>query len=107
MAMVPRLTPGATCLRPFRAAVSSQFQLEPPITTSWDTTERSLYNSLYSGRQLTEQKQLLKEGMQVNFERASGILLHPTSFPGPFGIGDLGQEAYRFVDFLKQTGQKL
>jgi 4-alpha-glucanotransferase len=43
----------------------------------------------------------------VNFERASGILLHPTSFPGPYGIGDLGPEAYRFVDFLVETGQKL
>ena len=43
----------------------------------------------------------------MNFERASGILLHPTSFPGPYGIGDLGQEAYHFVDFLQETGQKL
>ncbi|HEX2912577.1 MAG TPA: 4-alpha-glucanotransferase [Chloroflexia bacterium] len=45
--------------------------------------------------------------MQLNFERASGILLHPTSLPGPYGIGDLGAEAYHFIDFLKQTGQKL
>jgi 4-alpha-glucanotransferase len=37
--------------------------------------------------------------------RASGILLHPSSLPGPFGIGDLGPEAYRFVDFLEDTGQ--
>ena len=43
----------------------------------------------------------------MNSERASGILLHPTSFPGPYGIGDLGDEAYRFIDFLQQTGQKL
>ena len=38
--------------------------------------------------------------------RASGILLHPTSLPGPFGIGDLGPAAYRFVDFLALTGQR-
>ncbi|MEO8289084.1 MAG: 4-alpha-glucanotransferase [Chloroflexota bacterium] len=43
----------------------------------------------------------------VPSRRAGGILLHPTSFPGPYGIGDLGGEAYRFVDFLQQTGQKL
>jgi 4-alpha-glucanotransferase len=43
----------------------------------------------------------------VNSARASGILLHPTSLPGPYGIGDLGHEAYRFVDFLQQTGQSL
>ncbi|MGD8592995.1 MAG: 4-alpha-glucanotransferase [Gammaproteobacteria bacterium] len=39
--------------------------------------------------------------------RCSGILLHPTSLPGPFGIGDLGRDAYRFVDFLNETGQSL
>jgi 4-alpha-glucanotransferase len=38
--------------------------------------------------------------------RASGILLHPTSLPSPFGIGDLGQDAYEFIDFLHRTGQK-
>ena len=36
----------------------------------------------------------------MNFERCAGILLHPTSLPGKFGIGDLGGEAYKFVDFL-------
>ncbi|MBD1936769.1 4-alpha-glucanotransferase [Microcoleus sp. FACHB-68] len=39
--------------------------------------------------------------------RASGILLHPSSLPGRFGIGDLGPEAYRFVDFLAESGQQL
>jgi 4-alpha-glucanotransferase len=39
--------------------------------------------------------------------RASGILLHPTSLPGRFGIGDLGPEALRWVDFLAAAGQKL
>jgi len=43
----------------------------------------------------------------VSFPRASGILLHPTSLPGRFGIGDLGIEAYRFADFLMSTGQRL
>ncbi|UCD22608.1 MAG: 4-alpha-glucanotransferase, partial [Chloroflexota bacterium] len=43
----------------------------------------------------------------MSFPRASGILLHPTSLPGQFGIGDLGKEAYRFVDFLASTGQRL
>src|SRR5713101_6776845 len=43
----------------------------------------------------------------MNFSRASGILLHPTSLPGPFGIGDLGPEAYAFADFLVASGQRL
>ncbi len=38
-------------------------------------------------------------------QRACGILLHPTSLPGRFGIGDIGPQAYRFVDFLVDTGQ--
>ncbi len=41
----------------------------------------------------------------MKFARSSGILLHPTSLPGRFAIGDLGPEAYRFVDFLAGAGQ--
>jgi 4-alpha-glucanotransferase len=37
--------------------------------------------------------------------RSSGILLHPTSLPGPFGIGDLGPAARTFVDLLESAGQ--
>jgi 4-alpha-glucanotransferase len=43
----------------------------------------------------------------MTFPRASGILLHPTSLPSRFGIGDLGVEAYRFADFLVASGQSL
>lgn len=43
----------------------------------------------------------------MSFPRTSGILLHPTSLPGPFGIGDLGPDAYRFIDFLVSAGQSL
>ncbi|MGK7909617.1 MAG: 4-alpha-glucanotransferase [Synechococcus sp.] len=43
----------------------------------------------------------------MRFERASGILLHPTSLPGPFGIGDMGPTAYQFVDFLVRSGQSI
>lgn len=39
------------------------------------------------------------------FPRSSGILLHPTSLPGRYGIGDLGMQAYRFVDWLADAGQ--
>jgi|YNPNPStandDraft_1061719.scaffolds.fasta_scaffold01741_4 4-alpha-glucanotransferase len=41
----------------------------------------------------------------MKFLRRSGIILHPTSLPGRFGIGDLGDAAYRFVDFLAAAGQ--
>jgi 4-alpha-glucanotransferase len=39
--------------------------------------------------------------------RKSGILLHPTSLPGELGIGNLGNGAYRFADFLAESGQQL
>ena len=38
--------------------------------------------------------------------RSSGILLHITSLPSPYGIGSLGKAAYEFVDFLRSAGQK-
>src|SRR5512136_3391418 len=41
----------------------------------------------------------------MRFPRCSGILLHPTSLPGRYGIGDLGPAAYAFADFLHETGQ--
>jgi len=39
--------------------------------------------------------------------RSAGILLHPTSLPGPHGVGDLGPEAHRFVAFLAEAAQTL
>ena len=39
--------------------------------------------------------------------RESGILMHITSLPSPYGIGTLGKEAYKFIDFLKKSGQSL
>lgn len=41
------------------------------------------------------------------FPRSAGVLLHPTSLPGRYGIGDLGEYAYRFVDWLADTGQTI
>ena len=43
----------------------------------------------------------------MNFSRSSGILLHPTSLPGRYGIGELGPEAHAFVDFLRESGQRI
>lgn len=37
--------------------------------------------------------------------RKSGVLMHITSLPGPYGIGTMGKEAFRFVDFLHRAGQ--
>lgn len=40
----------------------------------------------------------------MKFERAGGVLLHPTSLPGPYGIGDIGPAAHRWLDFLAESG---
>jgi 4-alpha-glucanotransferase len=49
----------------------------------------------------------LSEKISAMIKRNSGIILHITSLPGTEGIGTLGKEAFRFVDFLHETGQKL
>ena len=43
----------------------------------------------------------------MRLPRASGVLLHPTSLPGPHGAGDLGPDARHFVDWLVAAGQRL
>jgi 4-alpha-glucanotransferase len=45
--------------------------------------------------------------MRSRIARRSGVLLHPSSFPSPWGIGDLGPQAYAFVDFLGDSHQQL
>jgi 4-alpha-glucanotransferase len=40
----------------------------------------------------------------MKFRRSSGILLHPTSLPGPYGIGDIGPRAHRWIEFLSAAG---
>ncbi|XP_059308030.1 4-alpha-glucanotransferase, chloroplastic/amyloplastic [Lycium ferocissimum] len=44
---------------------------------------------------------------QLSDRRRAGVLLHPTSFPGPYGIGDLGPQAFRFLDWLNLSGCSL
>ncbi|MCA1590463.1 MAG: 4-alpha-glucanotransferase, partial [Acidobacteria bacterium] len=53
---------------------------------------------------LASTRETLKS-FSMNFSRASGVLLHPTSFPGEYGIGDFGPHAYEFIDFLIEARQ--
>jgi 4-alpha-glucanotransferase len=43
----------------------------------------------------------------MTFTRSAGIILHPSSLPSPDGIGDLGPEAYRWINYLAETGCSL
>ena len=64
---------------------------------------RFVYNSR-SRRICTMKKEMEKKPCRPRY---SGILLHPTSLPGPYGIGDLGKNAYDFIDFLDKAGQSV
>src|SRR5215207_7490728 len=64
-----------------------------PITTS----QRSVQDNIFKRG----------DSQMRSFSRAGGILFHPSSLPGPYGIGDLGPQAYQFVDWLVSTGCKL
>ena len=44
---------------------------------------------------------MLLKGNETKYKKESGVLMHISSLPSNYGIGDLGEEAYRFVDFLK------
>ena len=38
--------------------------------------------------------------------RRAGVILHPTSLPGPYGTGEIGEHAYAFVDWLQSAGMQ-
>lgn len=50
---------------------------------------------------------LAKDASRLTNKRYSGILVHPTCFPSGYGIGDLGDNAYEFIDYLVSAGQSL
>ena len=50
---------------------------------------------------------LQRQDAEALHPRRAGILLHPTSLPGKYGIGDIGKAAFRFVDFLQAAGQSV
>ena len=43
----------------------------------------------------------------MDINKSSGLILHPTSLPSKYGIGDLGKESYEFIDLLSQSGTKI
>ena len=43
----------------------------------------------------------------MDIEKSSGLILHPTSLPSKYGIGDLGKESYEFVEFLSDSKTKI
>ena len=53
---------------------------------------------------------VLHAQLQVVFDKdawGAGVIIHPTSLPGPFGIGEIGEEAFRLVDWMVSAGLTL
>ncbi|KAL8034125.1 hypothetical protein ABFX02_12G006800 [Erythranthe guttata] len=63
--------------------------------------------SLLAGEDLPLDYETWHPKRDPRIRRRAGILLHPTSFPGPYGVGDLGPQAFQFVDWLHDAGCSL
>ena len=50
---------------------------------------------------------VILHGCEARKQKRAGVLLHPSSLPSPYGVGDLGDEAFRFIDFLAEGQQKI
>jgi malto-oligosyltrehalose synthase/4-alpha-glucanotransferase len=77
----------------------------PQNWTNTFTKETGIHNGTIQINQLFTTIPLAHLKLQSPSQRGSGILMHVTSLPSSFGIGDLGHEAKRFARFLADTGQ--
>ena len=110
---------------PLHTALLAGDQKKGPLETDWKDTRIQLprplkgeYNNLLGGaatkvekgipvKELFRQLPLALLSMEAEENaRGAGILLHITSLPSPFGIGDMGPEARKFADFLHRSKQK-
>src|SRR5687768_4155999 len=88
---------GLTCMHPVRVA---EVEIRGVDSFMLHTRGVTAYN-----RKMPRRKNALQSSSGFTSGRSAGVLLHITSLPGRFGIGDLGPEAYRWVDWLARAGQ--
>ena len=70
--------------------------------------DRNLFHferSIYVSEILKLPLPCVLKGVKEESKRKAGTLLHVTSLPGNYGTGDIGDKAYRFIDFLSESGQ--
>ncbi|KAL0461161.1 UNVERIFIED_CONTAM: 4-alpha-glucanotransferase, chloroplastic/amyloplastic, partial [Sesamum latifolium] len=98
-----------TSLSLFPASPSSPPKpiLPAPVKPSRVTVRFKNGGALSAGEDLPLDYETWLPKRDVKDRRRAGILLHPTSLPGPFGIGDLGPQAFQFVDWLHDAGCSL
>ncbi|MFD1256029.1 malto-oligosyltrehalose synthase [Mucilaginibacter terrae] len=85
--------------------------LPPEAPAAWHnlisgTDGKADENSIKVKELFTQLPFALLKLQQPENNRGAGILMHITSLPSPFGVGDLGPEAHNFADFLSRSGQK-
>ena len=99
------------------ASLSRRFALSAPIASSRGRAGlgRFLSSPRHVVTAMASPPAALKPGSNLGkdydkmypppgLKRRAGVLLHPTSLPSPLGAGDLGEEAFAFVDFLADAG---
>ena len=108
---------------PLHTAIISKEQGKSLLEIDWKETQINLpkeieaeVEQLYTGSKFSKGVAVQKlfqhfpvgilRGRQTTNERGAGILVHISSLPSPFGIGDMGPAAKTFADFLYRTGQK-
>jgi 4-alpha-glucanotransferase len=92
--------PGQLC----RAAQPAAFVLDKKAAAESPKTPPSRYDSIPVGGDLPADYD--RDTPSWNKRRRAGVILHPTSLPGPNGIGELGLEARLFVDWLASAGMQ-
>lgn len=85
--------------------------LPPRLEATWDLllsgTKEEYRDKLLPGDLFKQFPAAILQGGKLENKRRAGILLHISSLGSPFGIGDLGPEAYRFADFLNRSKQRV
>ena len=97
-------------LRPLKSAkichaATMEAPPKPPAVDLPREGPKYEYNGLDIGQDIDDAYGSDTQGIPKN--RRSGVILHPTSLPGPYGTGEIGQEAYRFVDWLASAGMQI
>lgn len=69
--------------------------------------QKAVHKSCISLEQVTSDKQVVSDNNSPIAKREAGVLLHVSSLPGEFGIGDMGPAARKFIDFLAEAGHSI
>lgn len=93
--------------RPTFLRITSNRSLNRVVLSAATTAGTDAGLSVCAGDDLPENYGSMFPSRDPARRRRVGVLLHPSSLPGPYGIGDFGKEAFRFLDWLHSAGCSL